>query len=49
MIGSQKFALTPNYFDNFQVNIQHQKTYGNTIYKNFIGGQYTTVSTSYVE
>jgi hypothetical protein len=46
IIASQKFALTPNYFDNFGVNLPTSENLMVIPYdKNFIGGQYTTVST----
>jgi len=46
IIASQKFSLTPNYFDNFGVNLPTAENLMVIPYdKNFIGGQYTTVST----
>ncbi|HSB93820.1 MAG TPA: RagB/SusD family nutrient uptake outer membrane protein [Flavitalea sp.] len=46
IIQSGKFSLSPNYFDNFGVNLPTPENLMVIPYdKNFIGGQYTTVST----
>jgi len=46
VINSGKFALIPSYFDNFGVNeITEENLMVIPYDKNFIGGQYTTVST----